>query len=43
MLSSISTFCFMMAALTFGFLAGHHLTKDYLMQQKLKELRKEYE
>jgi len=43
MLSSISTLCYVMAAFTFGVLAGHHLTKDHFMKEKIRNIRKEYE
>ena len=31
----ISQMCFLMAALTFGTLAGHYITKDYYIKQLL--------
>jgi hypothetical protein len=31
----ISQMCFLMAALTYGALAGHHITKDYYIKQLL--------
>ena len=37
----ISQMCFLMAALTFGVLAGHYITKDYYIKQLLT--RKENE
>tara|TARA_R110002020_G_scaffold136782_4_gene305314 strand:+ start:739 stop:864 length:126 start_codon:yes stop_codon:yes gene_type:complete len=38
----ISQMCFLMAALTFGALAGHYITKDYYIKQPIK-IRKEHE
>ena len=31
----ISEMCFLMAALTYGALAGHYITKDYYIKQLL--------
>jgi len=35
----ISEMCFLMAALSYGVLAAHYLTKDYYIKQQTKETK----